>query len=490
MDMDQESPSRKKILKSLFWAYCETISAQVVNFIVTVILARLLAPSDYGAIALVTVFINIANVFVNSSFSMSLIQKEDADHLDFNTIFWFNGLIAVGFYAILFFSAPAIGRYYDYALLTTVLRVLALRIPVSAYNSVQVAFVSNKMMFRKSFISTSLGALVSGILGIAAAYMGLGLWALVIQSISNVIFNTVFLAVIVEWRPKFEFSCERLKFLAGFGWKLLATGLLFTGYTELRSLVIGKRYSAEDLGYYNRGNQFPQLIASNIDTTITKVMFPTFSKNQNDSFRLKQMTQRAAKTSAYIMTPILFGMAIVATSLVRILLTDKWLPCVPYLQIMCVVWWLQPTQSCSIQAVKAIGRSDIYLRIEVISKIIGVSLLVAAVYLFDTPLSIAITMLLGQAVAVFLYGFYVHKLIGYTIKEQLKDLFVPALLGLIMAAALYFIGFYIHNTLVCLIVQIISGAIIYVALSYIFKIEEFKYILNLILRKAGKETEQ
>ena len=202
------------------------------------------------------------------------------------------------------------------------------------------------------------------------------------------------------------------------------------------------------------------------------------------------MTQRAAKTSAYIMTPILFGMAIVATSLVRILLTDKWLPCVPYLQIMCVVWWLQPTQSCSIQAVKAIGRSDIYLRIEVISKIIGVSLLVAAVYLFDTPLSIAITMLLGQAVAVFLYGFYVHKLIGYTIKEQLKDLFVPALLGLIMAAALYFIGFYIHNTLVCLIVQIISGAIIYVALSYIFKIEEFKYILNLILRKAGKETEQ
>lgn len=486
--MEQEITSRKAIIKNLFWAYCESISAQIVSFIVTIILARLLAPSDYGLIALVTVFINLANVFVNSSFSMSLIQKKDADHLDFNTVFWFNCFSAIVLYFILFISAPFIGKYYDDTLLIVILRVLALRIPISAYNSVQVAFVSSKMMFRKSFISTSIGSLLSGIIGIFVAYLGWGLWALVIQSISNVIFNTVFLAFVVEWKPKFEFSWTRLKLLVGFGWKLLATGLLFTGYSELRSLIIGKRYSAEDLGYYNRGYQFPQIVASNIDTTITKVMFPTFSKNQSNPLELKQMTRRAAKTSAYIMTPILFGMAVVANTIVSLFLTDKWLQCVPYLQIMCVVWWLQPTQSCSIQAVKAIGRSDIYLKIETISKIIGVSLLILAVVLFDSPFSIAVSMLIGQALAVLLYGFYVHRLIGYKLKEQLLDLIVPALMGSVMVVAVYFVGIHIYIRIIRLMVQVIIGAIIYIGISYILKIEAFIYIFKLILRRTRKEV--
>ena len=486
--MNQNITSRKTIIKSLFWAYCETSSAQVVNLMVTVILARLLAPSDYGAIALVTVFINIANVFVNSSFSMSLIQKKDADHLDFNTVFWFSCLISFFLYLILFLSAPIICRYYDYELLITVLRVLALRIPVSAYNSVQIAFVSNKMMFRKSFVSTSIGALLSGILGIIAAYMEWGLWALVIQSISNIILSTVLLAFVVEWKPKIEFSWKRLKFIFRFGWKLLVTGLMFSGYAELRSLIIGKRYSAEDLGYYNRGYQIPQIVASNIDTTITKVMFPTFSKTQNNLFKLKHMTRRAAKTSAYIMTPFLFGMAIIANNMVSLLLTDKWLPCVPYLQIMCIVWWLQPTQSCSVQAVKAIGRSDIYLKIEVISKIIGVSLLISALVLFDSPFSLAVTMLIGQALAVLLYGFYIQRLIGYKLKEQLLDLIVPALIGSIMVVSIYFVGIHIYSKVICLTAQIIIGAIIYIGLSYMLKIEAFNYIFKLVFERIRKEA--
>lgn len=486
--MDNDKILRKKVLNSLFWVYCENMSAQLVSFIVTIVLARLLNPSDYGTVALVTVCINIANVFVTSSFSMSLVQKKDSDTLDYNTMFWFNFLIAIILYAMIYLFAPLIGAYYDNEILISILRILALRVPLSAYNSVQTAYVSNKMVFKKSFFSTSLGTVISGIIGIFLAYKGAGLWALVVQSISNVIFNTIFLAKVVEWKPKREFSLNRLKALIGFGWKLLVTGLMFTGYSELRTLVIGKRYTTDDLGYYNKGYQFPQFIASNIDTTITRVMFPTLSKSQDHPEDLLKMTRRSAKTSAFIMTPILFGMAVVAKDMVSLLLTDKWLLCVPYLQIMCIVWWLQPTQSCSIQAIKAIGRSDLYLRIEIISKIVGILLLITAVYVFDTPFAIAVSMLVGQMFAMILYGIYVSKYIGYKLWEQVTDLLIPACIGCVMAVGVYFVGKLIDIRIVSLIVQVVVGSIICIAISFIFKIEEFYYLLNMILKmKKGEE---
>lgn len=479
----EERVTQKKVLKSLFWVYCENISAQLVTFMVTVILARLLEPEDYGTIALVTVFINLANVFVSSSFSMSLVQKKDADRVDYNTVFWFNSVIAIVLYLLLFFSSTYIGRYYGSDLLTIIVRILGLRIPLSAYNSVQTAYVSNKMVFRKSFISTFFGAFVSGIFGIVAAYLGYGVWALVIQSISNVLFNTLFLSFVVEWKPKWEFSLERLKDIFDFGWKLLITGLMFTGYSELRTLVIGKRYSKDELGYYNKGFQFPQFIASNIDSTITRVLFPTLSKNQDKVLDMKNMTRRSAKTSAFIMTPILFGLAIVADNLVKILLTEKWIPCVPYLRIMCIVWWLQPTQSCSIQAIKAKGRSDIYLMIEIVNKIAGICLLIGAIFVFNTPFSIAVSMLVGQVLAMITYGIFVSKYVGYELKEQVVDLLIPASLGIVMACVVYFVGNVIHSTYLALCVQIMLGALVYIILSAFFKVEEFIYLKRIILKK-------
>lgn len=485
-----ENITRKKVMTSLFWAYCENISAQFVSFVVTIVLARLLAPSDYGTIALVTVFINIANVFVSSSFCMSLVQKKDADELDYNTIFWFNFVLAIVLYMALYIGAPQIGKYYDDELLIIIIRVLALRIPLSAYNSVQTAYVSNKMVFRKSFFSTFLGAALSGAIGIGAAYFSKGVWALIAQSISNVIFNTIFLAMVVKWKPKCMFSYERLKKLIGFGWKLLVTGLMFTGYSELRTLVIGKRYSTDDLGYYNKGFQLPQFIASNIDSTITKVMFPALSKSQDNKENLVKMTRRSAKTSAYIMTPILFGLAVVGNNVVGILLTDKWLPCVPYMQLMCIVWWLQPTQSCSIQAIKAVGKSDLYLKIEIISKIFGISLLIAAIRIFNTPFSIALTMVLGQFFAMLLYGIYVSKYIGYRLKDQIQDLAIPAILASCMGIVVYIIGMLIEKRMVALPVQIMVGAMIYVGLSVILKVEEFQYLFGLILKQKKRRNEE
>ena len=470
------------IVKSFLWVYSETITKQLVGVLIIIVLARLLRPSDFGTLALVTVFIAIADVFVSSSFSMALIQKKDTDALDYDSMFWFTAALAVLIYALLFVCAPYLGAYYGNDELVPVFRVLALWIPLSAYNSVQTAYVAKEMIFRKSFLSTSGGAILSGVLGVAMAYGGAGLWALVAQSLANVLLNTVFLAVIVSWKPHMQFSAERLKGLVGFGWKLLATGLMFTVYSELRSLVIGKKYSPSDLGFYNRGNQFPSVIASNIDSSITRVMFPALSARQGDAAGLLSMTRRAAKTSAYIMTPVLFGLAVVAEPFVELLLTAKWLPCVPYIQIMCIVWWMQPTQTCSIQAIKAIGRSDLYLRIELWSKLVGISSLVYAVYAYDTPFAVAVSALFAQCAAVLLYGRYASQYIGYRLRDQFVDLMIPAILAAGMAVVIYSLRFLFEEPLLVFGVQIVAGGSIYLFLSMLFRVEAFDYLKNMAVR--------
>lgn len=470
--------SNRKVLSGLFWVYLENISVQIVNFIISIILARLLEPSHYGIIALLLVFISLAKVFVTSGISSALIQKKDADDLDYSTMFWFNLIVAFILYGILFFCAPSIGRYYENEELSLVLRVYALSIPLSAFNCIQQAYVSSHMIFKKSFISNSGGVLLSGIIGVVLAYCGFGVWALVVQQLLCVAFNTLFLKLIIKWKPQWMFSFDRLKPMFSFGWKMMVTGFLFTGYTELRSLIIGKRYSPADLGFYDRGYSFPRLVASNIDSTITRVLFPALSNEQNEKTRLAEKTRRAAKTSAFIMTPILWGLAIIAHPLVSLLLGEKWLPCVPYMQIMCFVWWLQPTQTCSAQAIKAIGRSDLYLYIEIISKIFGLGLLAYAVLVDNTVKSIAIMFLVGQVIAVFIYGGVSAKYIGYKISHQLVDLLIPAALSAIMCAYAFIISRLVSNDILCMFFQIIGGAIIYLLLSIITKNDSYIYIIK------------
>lgn len=475
-----------KVFSGLFWVYLENTSAQLISFIVTVVLARLLEPTHYGTIALLNVFIALAQVFVTNGISSALIQKKDADELDYSTMFWFNLVVSVALYFLLFFAAPAIGEYYKQEELSLVLRILALSIPLSAYNCIQQAWVSSHMVFKKSFISNSGGGILSGFIGIAMAYEGCGLWALVAQRILHVAFNTIFLKMIVNWRPHALFSYERLKPMLSFGWKMMATSFLFTGYSQLRSLVIGKRYSAADLGYYDRGFSFPGLIAGNIDSTITRVLFPALANAQGESVSLADKSRRAAKTSAFIMTPILWGLAIIATPLVELLLGEKWLPCVPFLQIMCFVWWLQPTQTCSAQAIKAIGRSDLYLYIELISKAIGLALLGIAVFIFDSVYAIAIMYFLGQVFAVLIYGGVSHYYIKYKLSNQFVDIIVPALMSTIMCACVYLSSILADNSIMGLIIQIMTGLTVYFLLSLITKNESFIYIRNTIKTMKNK----
>lgn len=467
-----------KVLSGLFWVYLENTSAQLISFIVTVVLARLLEPSHYGTIALLMVFIALAQVFVTGGISSALIQKKDADELDYSTMFWFNLVVSVLLYTLLFFTAPLIGDYYRQEELSLVLRVLAFSVPLSAYNCIQHAWVSSRMVFKKSFISNSGGGILSGLIGIIMAYMGYGLWSLVAQRISHVAFNTILLKIVVEWYPRKMFSWNRLLPMLSFGWKMMITGFMFTGYSQLRSLIIGKRYSASDLGYYDRGFSFPHLIAGNIDSTITRVLFPALAQSQGEGVSLAEKSRRAAKTSAFIMTPILWGLAIISPSLVEVLLGQKWLPCVPYMQIMCFVWWLQPTQTCSAQAIKAIGRSDLYLYIEIFSKAIGLLLLAVAVFVFDSVFAIAVMYFVGQICSVAIYGTYSHKHIGYRLIHQAKDLLLPAAMSTIMCVVLYLLGMIIANDIVSVAVQILCGIIVYWALSALTRNESYQYILS------------
>lgn len=478
--------NRGTIVNGLFWVYLENIAAQIVSFIITVVLARLLAPSLFGTIALVAVFINIANVFVNTGFSSALIQKKDADELDYNTMFWFNLAISIVIYILLFVSAPAVAKYYNDDSLAAILRVLSLSIPLCAYNSIQVAYVSSHMIFKKTFLSHSGGAILSGIVGVLMAYKGFGVWALVWQRLTNVAFNTIILRFTVTWTPRFQFSVGRLRPMFTFGWRILVTGLMFSVYNEVRSLIIGKRYSTEDLGYYDRGWSFPKLIASNIDATVTRVLFPALASEQDNLDRLREKTRRAAKTSAYVMTPFLFLLAAMAQPLVAVLLGEKWLPCVPYLQIMCFVWWLQPTQTCTVQAIKSIGRSDVYLKLEILNKIIGVGLLLYAVFVINSVFAIAVTMLVYEIFSMLAYGLVSHHYIGYKLKFQFADILQPMVIAVIACAIANFASLLFTNAFVIIALYLILGFAVYILLSELFKLDAYLYIKNAALGTIKK----
>ena len=326
---------------------------------VSIILARMLDPSHYGAIALVTVFITFANMFVTSSFGNSLIQKKDADNVDFSSVFYFNIILGILVYAVVFIMAPYIAGYFNMEILCPVLRVLGLRLIVAGANSVQHAYVSKQMLFKRFFWSTLGGTIGSAILGITMAYMGFGIWALVVQYMFNSIIDTLVLWFTVKWRPKLAFSLKRLKNLFSYGWKFLVSSLLDTGYNELRSLVIGKMYTPADLAYYNKGKNFPNLIVTNVNSSIQSVLFPAMANCQDKKEQVKSMCRRSIRTSSYIMLPLMTGLALVAEPFVKLLLTEKWLQCVPYLQIACFTFAFMPIHTANLQAIKAMGRSDI-----------------------------------------------------------------------------------------------------------------------------------
>ena len=370
----------KTTIKNFIWRFAERCGAQGVSFIVSIVLARLLEPSVYGTIALVTVFTTILQVFVDSGLGTALIQKKDADDLDFSSVFYFNFTVCLVLYFGMFVSAPYIAKFYGDETLVPVIKVISLTLVISGVKNIQQAYVSRNMLFKRFFFSTIGGTIASAFVGIFMAYIGMGVWALVAQQLSNATIDTIILWVTVKWKPKRMFSWKRVKELLSYGWKLLVSALLETVYNNLRNLVIGKLYSSADLAYYNQGDKFPKLIVTNINTSIDSVLLPTMASAQDDSARVKNMTRRAIKTSTYIMAPLMIGLAFCANTIVELVLTEKWLPCVPFLQIFCITYMFYPVHTANLNAIKAMGKSDIFLKLEIIKKIVGMALLLSTMW--------------------------------------------------------------------------------------------------------------
>lgn len=476
--------SKNEVFSSLFWRFAERFAAQGVSFIVELVLARILVPSDYGTVALIVVITNILQVFVDSGMGNALIQKKNADNIDFSTVFYFNVFICAVVYIALFLISPYISRFYDRPEMTTMLKVAGITILISGVKNIQQAYVSRNLIFKRFFYATIIGTIISAFVGIGLALYDFGAWALIFQQLTNAAIDTLILWITVKWRPIRAFSFKRLKVLFSFGWKLLVSSLIDNIYNNLRQLVIGKIYTSEDLAYYNRGRQLPSFLVTNIDTSINSVLLPAMSREQDNKKRVKSMTRKAIRVSSYIMWPIMIGLMATAEPLIELFLTSKWLPAVPYVRIFCVVFAIYPIHTSNLNAIQAMGRSDIFLKLEIIKKIIGIMLLLISMRF--GPMMMAYSMLVSGIISMIINSWPNRKLMNYTFGEMMLDILPDVLMSLVMGAIVYAVTILHLGNVITLIIQIPLGVVIYALFSKLFNIDSFELILNFIRKRKEK----
>lgn len=478
---------KQKVIKGLFWKILENGGAQGIQFVVAIILARLLTPAEYGVVGIIMIFITIANVIVQNGFSTALVQKQQADERDFSSVCYFSLGAAFIMYGILYAAAPQISNFYDIEQLKGIVRVLGVVLFPGAVISVQTAWVSRKMEFKGLFLSTLAASVISGIISIYMAYRNFGVWAMVGQQLAYYFALMLVLFVTVSWKPAFLFAWNNIWELLGFGWKLLTASLIDTLFNNLYGLIMGKIYNEEILGIYNRGEQFPKLIANNLGAAIQSVLLPAFSSKQGDRQVMKQMLKRAVRISSFLVLPMLFGLCAVADTLVLGLLGEKWLDCVPYLRIMCVAYSFWPIHITNLQAVNAAGRSDMFLKLEVIKKSMGIIGLVVGIQ-FGPLVLMAIKAGL-DFLSTFVNAWPNKKLLGYGIFNQWADILPSVAVSLIMCAAVYGVQFVLPGGVwIKLFVQVIFGVGVYIALAKLFRLESFEYLWSLI--KSWREKKE
>lgn len=479
-------PSKSTIISSLFWKFMERAGVQFMQFIASIVLARLLAPEEFGLIALVMIVITIADVFVQSGLGTALIRKKEADDLDYSSVFYASLTLAVAVYTVIFFAAPSIAAFFGQNELVPVIRVLTLTLFIGVFGSIQNAYVARNMMFKKLFYR-GLGATIpSGALGIILAYQGFGIWSLVFQQLANALLSVIVMWFTVPWRPHLYFSMERLKGLFSFGWKLLVSSLIDNIYDKIRALVIGKMFSSAALAFNDRGDHFPRLLITNINQSISAVLLPSLSQYQDDRPQLKKMARRAITTSSFVLAPMMAGLAMLAHPLVLILLGEKWLPCVPFIQAYCFTYALYPIHTSNLAAINAIGRSDIFLKLEIIKKIYGFALIIGSYLYFKTPIGLAYGAMVSAVLSSFVNAFPNKKLMGYGYLEQIKDICPSFILSAIMAAGMYGFSLLEINLYTSFILQIILGIIIYLAVAKILHLECFEYIIKTVFELRKK----
>ena len=481
------SESKKRTAgRSFLFKLAESTGTQGISFLVGIVLARLLDPSDYSVITLLMVFINISRVFVQSGLNTALIQRLSVDETDLSSVFYLSLGISGGCYALLYFAAPMIADFYRQPELAALMRVLALVLFPGALNSVQQAVIARQMAFRRLMVASIVSNLISGAVGIAMAVARLGAWALVVQQLLSQLALCAILLVTVDWRPRLLYSWQKVKSLFSFGWKLLVSSLIETVYNNLRTLVIGRAFDKDQLGFYNRGRQFPELLMNNVNGSIQSVMLPVLASEQENRARMKAMTRRGIMVSSYLVFPMMAGLALVATPMVRLLLTDKWLPCVPFLWICCADFAFYPVHTSNLQAISALGRSDVFLRLEIIKKSYGLAILAVSVFCFNNVYIVAAGSVLSTLIATFVNAAPNKKLLGYSYGEQVRDLLPSLGLTAVMSVAVWAAGLAPLSPLPQLLLQVLVGAAVYGGLSLALKPEAYRGLLDMARALRGK----
>jgi O-antigen/teichoic acid export membrane protein len=475
---------KEKTTKGLFWSFVDQFSAQGISFIIGIIIARILNPADYGMLGMLAIFMAVANTFIVSGFGAALVQKSNRSQVDFSTVFLFNLVVAAFLYCMLFIAAPFIANFYELPELTLITRVIGLTLLIGAISIVPRTILNINIDFKTQTKISIISSIISGSIGVTLAYSGYGVWALIVQNISAVVLQTVLLVYFIKWKPSFVFSNQSFNQLFGFGSKLLASALLDTIYNNIYLLVIGKRFSADDLGQYTRAQQLENFPASNITNIIQRVTFPVLCSIQDDQTRLIDAYRKLIKMAAFLIFPIMFLLVLVAKPLILILLTDKWLPAVELFQILCFSGMLYPIHAINLNILQAQGRSDLFFKLEIWKKSLGVCILIMTL-----PFGLKI-LLWGQVatsfIGLFMNTWYTGKLYNYGIWKQGRDIIQYLLTAIIICFFLFYMISFFDSYWYKLIIGGFFYTILYIGISWIFKSEELKQIVTLIFLPIQK----
>ena len=475
---------KRKVTAGLVWTFAEQFGNQLIGFVISVILARILLPEQFGLIGMIAVFIAIGNALLHSGLTKSLIRGENLDSVDYSTVFYFNLTASILIYLIIYFLAPLIAEFYDEKILTDLVRLYCLTFIISAFSAVQLARLTKEMQFKTQTIIAIPSAIVGGLVGIGMALSGFGVWSLVWSSIAGAMVTAIQLWLYSDWRPGFNFDFQKLKTHFHFGYKLTLSELLDRIFSNLFLIAIGKYFSAAQVGFYTRAETMNQLPVKNISRALDKVTFPLFSKIQNDDKRLRRAYGKILKIVVFVVTPVLIVLAVLGEPIFRFLFTEKWLPAVPYFQILCVTGILYPLHSYNLDLLNVKGRSDLFLKLEIFKKV-----LIIIVLLVTVPMGI-IELLIGQVVvsflAFFLNAHYTGKFINYSAFQQISDIAPMLFVAVLSGGVTLFIDYHWminYEDILRILIGFFSGGIFYLASSYLLKMESLFELYNLTIKK-------
>ncbi len=478
------SSLKQKTVNGLSWSFIDQMGNLGISFIVGIILARLLSPREFGLIGMITVFIAISESFINSGFSNALIRKQNCSNTDFSTVFYFNLIFGFLFFGILYSSAPAISFFFEEQELLPIIRVTALVLIIDSISIIQRTILTKSINFRLQAKISIISSTVSGIIAIIMASNGYGIWSLVFQRLIRQLINSIFLWIWNNWRPKLTFSWVSFKELFGFGSKLLISGLIDTIYQNIYYLIIGKFFSAQALGYYTKADDFKRIPSQGLNTVISRVSYPVLSTIQDDKSRLKINYQRLIRSTMYITFVLMFGMAVVAEPLIITLIGGKWRPSIIYLQLLCFVGMMYPLHALNLNMLQVAGRSDLFLRLEIIKKLLAIPIIIIGIYWSIEAM--ILSMIINDLIAYFLNSRWSGKFVNYSTKEQVLDILPSFFLALSMAITVYLLGLILPFTqLWNLIIQVFLGVIFVITIGELFKHKDYFYIKSIFLEQIN-----